>query len=105
MEPYSDYVNQLKLSNNFFEFYFFSLGGWSTAVLILQGLKFSGTVPDLWRAAFVCEKKKKKTTFKKNKLVDITFESMSSPTNGMRGAQLSLSTKPTLLANQNFLLL
>ncbi len=98
MEPYSDYVNQLKLSNNFFEFYFFSLGGWSTAVLLLQGLKFSGTVPDLWRAAFVCEKKKKK-------LVDITFESMSSPTNGMRGAQLSLSTKPTLLANQNFLLL
>ncbi len=37
--------------------------------------------------------------------VDITFESMSSPTNGMRGAQLSLSTKLTLLANQNFLLL
>ncbi len=41
----------------------------------------------------------------KKKLVDITFESMSSPTNGIRGAQLSLPTKLTLLANWNFLLL
>ncbi len=70
----------------------------------MQGLKFSGTVPDLWRAAFDCEKKKKNPTFKKN-LVDITFEFMSSPTNCMRVALLSLSTILTLLANQNFLLL
>uniref|UniRef100_A0A671SLM5 Rab GTPase-activating protein 1-like n=1 Tax=Sinocyclocheilus anshuiensis TaxID=1608454 RepID=A0A671SLM5_9TELE len=38
---------------------------------------------------------------KKIMLIDITFESMSSPTNGMREAQLSLSTKLTLLAKQN----
>ncbi len=69
----------------------------------MQGLKFSGTVPDLRRAAFGCEKKKNPTfTFF---FVDITVESMSSPTNGMRGAQPSLTTKLTLLANQNFLLL
>ncbi len=76
----------------------FAVKIWNT----FQGLKFSGTVPDLRRAAFGWEKKN--PILQKNS-VDITFESMSSPTNGMRGAQLSLSIKLALLANQIFLLL
>ncbi len=38
------------------------------AVSRLQGLKLSGTVPDLRRAAFACEKKEEKDslTLKKN---------------------------------------
>ncbi len=39
---------------------------------IPQGLKFSGTVPDLRRVAFGCEKKKIVLHFKN--LVDIMFE-------------------------------
>ncbi len=58
-----------------------------------QVLKFSGTVLDLLRAVFGCEKKK---------IVDITCESLSSPNNGMRRAQPSLSTKLTLLPIRMF---
>ncbi len=39
----------------------------------MQGLKFSGAVPDLQRVAFGCEKKKKIVLHLK-KLVDIMFE-------------------------------
>ncbi len=54
----------------------------------MRGLKF-----DLRRAAIAY--RKQLSYIKKKKLVDITFESMSSPSNGMRGAQLSLSAKLT----------
>ncbi len=82
-------------------------------IKIMQGLKFSGTVPDLRRAAFGKKKKKKNIpTFKKKikfrvhqKIIQVSYEFTSSPTNGMRGTPLSLSTKLTLLANQMFLLL
>ncbi len=71
-------------------------------VLILtQGLKLSDTVPDLQRVALGSVKKKYSHTLKK-KLVAITFEFMSSPTNGMRGTQLALSTKLILLAIRSF---
>uniref|UniRef100_A0A8C1VH42 Lamin B1 n=1 Tax=Cyprinus carpio TaxID=7962 RepID=A0A8C1VH42_CYPCA len=76
----------------------------------VRGLKFSGTMLDLRRAAFGCGKKS--LSLKKNLFrfvirlkMYVSFESMSLPTSGMRGAQLSLSTKLTLLANQNVLLL
>ncbi len=70
---------------------------------MIQGLKFSA--PCRISGVKCLAAGKIKILHLKKKLVDITFESMSSPTNGMRGAQLSLSTKLTLLANQNFLLL
>ncbi len=77
----------------------------------MQGLKFSGTVPDLRRAAFGYKKNIFLHFFFKiefrvyQKIIQVSFEFTSSPTNGMRGTALSLSTKLTLLANQMFLLL
>ena len=59
----------------------------------MQGLMYSGTVPDFRRAAWCCEKK---SYIKKNKktrldIITITFEFMSLSANEMKGAQLSRS--------------
>ena len=73
------------------------LGAHSCTHKHIQGLKYSGTVPDFRRAAFGCGKKsyiyKKKKKERKTRLdiITITFEFMSSSANEMKGAQLSRS--------------